>query len=152
MEIVNSFRKDYPWFNFTTDIIVGFPGETDEDFNQTLKIAKEAAFSHIHTFRYSVRKGTRAERMENQIPEREKVARSAHIREISETNKASYYSAMIGKEQNVLVEKILRGGIARGYGEHYLPIQFSDRLAIQNSFVKVKVDSFAEKGLSGIKI
>jgi len=87
MEIINNFRKLYPLFNFTTDIIVGFPGESREDFAQTLRIAKEAAFSHIHTFRYSVRRGTRAERMENQIPEREKASRSVLIREISDNNK-----------------------------------------------------------------
>jgi threonylcarbamoyladenosine tRNA methylthiotransferase MtaB len=152
MDIVYQFRKIYPLFNFTTDIIVGFPGETDEDFAQTMSIAREAAFSHIHTFRYSVRNGTRAERMENHIPEREKAARSAVIREISETNKANYYTSMLGKEQTVLIEKTLRGGIAKGYGEHYLPIQYRDPLAIQNSFVKVKVDSLAEKGLTGTKL
>jgi threonylcarbamoyladenosine tRNA methylthiotransferase MtaB len=152
MEIIIEFRKIYPLFNFTTDIMVGFPGETEEDFDQTLRIAREAAFTHIHTFRYSVRKGTRAERLENQVPERVKIARSALIREVSETNKANYYRSMLGKEQTVLVEKILRGGMARGYGEHYLPIQFRDPLAVQNSFVKVKVDSLFEKGLNGIRL
>jgi threonylcarbamoyladenosine tRNA methylthiotransferase MtaB len=152
MEIIIEFRKIYPLFNFTTDIMVGFPGETEEDFDQTLRIAREAAFTHIHTFRYSVRKGTRAERLENQVPERVKIARSALIREVSETNKANYFRSMLGKEQTVLVEKILRGGMARGYGEHYLPIQFRDPLAVQNSFVKVKVDSLFEKGLNGIRL
>ncbi len=150
MEIVNEFRRLYPLFNFTTDIIVGFPGETEEDFAQTLRIAREASFSHIHTFRYSARKGTRAERMENPVPEHEKAARSSLIREISETNKRNYYTSMIGKEQTVLVEKILRGGVARGYGEHYLPIHFHFLSGSQNCFVKLKVDSIAEKGLNGI--
>lgn len=152
MAIINEFRKIYPLFNFTTDIIVGFPGETEEDFAQTLRIAQEVSFSHIHTFRYSVRKGTRAERMENQITEREKAARSTLVREISETNKTNYYTSMLGKEQTVLVEKILPGGIARGYGEHYIPIQFYDSLAIQNSFALVKVDSLGEKVLKGLKL
>jgi len=152
MEIINHFKKNDPFFNFTTDIIVGFPGETDEDFAQTMKIAREAEFSHIHTFRYSVRKGTRAERMENHIPEREKAARSALIREISETNRMKYYHAMIGREQTVLVEKVLRGGMAKGYGENYLPLQFKDPLAMQNSFVKVKIDFISEKVLSASKL
>jgi len=117
-----------------------------------MNIAREAAFSHIHTFRYSVRKGTRAERMENQVPEREKASRSALIREISDDNKSKYYSSILGMEQTVLVEKTLRGGMARGYGEHYLPILFHDPLAVQNSFVKVKIDAPAEKGLSGIRL
>ena len=152
MAIINEFRKLYPRFNFTTDIIVGFPGETETDFAQTLSIAKEAAFSHIHTFRYSVRKGTRAERMENHIPEREKAERSALIRNVSDSGKAEYFAAMIGAEQTVLVEKILRGGIAKGYGEHYLPLQFRDSAAVQNSFVKVKIDSISDKVLSAGKL
>jgi threonylcarbamoyladenosine tRNA methylthiotransferase MtaB len=152
MDIVNAFRKIYPLFNFTTDIIVGFPGETEDDFNQTIKIAREAAFSHIHTFRYSVRKGTRAERMENQVSERVKIARSAMIREISDSNKEKYYTSMLGMEQNVLIEKVLRGGMAKGYGEHYIPIQFRDPVAVPNSFVKVKVGAIDEKVLRGIKI
>ncbi len=152
MEIVNDFKKNYPLFNFTTDIIVGFPGETEDDFSQTLKIAKEAAFSHIHTFRYSVRKGTRAERMENQIPEKEKTRRSSMIREISEANKLNYYSSMMGQEQTVLVEKILRGGMVRGYGEHFVPLQFHMPAAVKNSFVKVGVESLHDKTLKGIII
>ncbi len=152
MNIVNEFRRLYPLFNFTTDLIVGFPGETDADFAQTMQIAKEAAFSHIHTFRYSVRKGTRAERMENQIPEREKAARSSLIREISESNKVDYYNSMIGKEQTVLVEKILKNGTVQGYGEHYLPVEFRDPTAQQNTFLKVRLDSLNGKGLLGMKL
>jgi len=152
MEIVNEFRRLYPLFNFTTDLIVGFPGETDADFEQTLKIAKEAAFSHIHTFRYSVRKGTRAERMENHIPEREKAARSSLIREISESNKRDYYNSMLGKEQTVLVEKFLKNGTVQGYGEHYLPIEFRDPAAQQNTFVKVRLDSLTGRGLLAVKL
>jgi len=150
MNIINEFRKLYPLFNFTTDIIVGFPGETDDDFKRTLQVAGEAAFSHIHTFRYSVRKGTRAERMENQVPEKEKAKRSAQIREISDMNKEHYYRSMLGQEQTVLVEKILKGGSVKGYGENYLPIQFRDPKAIQNSFVRVKVDTLVDKELRGI--
>jgi threonylcarbamoyladenosine tRNA methylthiotransferase MtaB len=147
MGIINDFRKLYPHFNFTSDVIVGFPGETEEDFGQTLKIAKEAAFSHIHTFRYSVRKGTRAERMENQVPEKVKVSRSAQVRAVSEDNKHSYYSSMIGQEQTVLVERILQRGVVKGYGEHYLPISFRAPNVQPNSFVKVKIESVADNAL-----
>ncbi len=66
-EIATKLKTDYPQFNLTTDIIVGFPGESEEDFNKTAELAKKIGFGHIHTFKYSVRKGTRAERMPEQI-------------------------------------------------------------------------------------
>ncbi|MCB8995630.1 MAG: tRNA (N(6)-L-threonylcarbamoyladenosine(37)-C(2))-methylthiotransferase MtaB [Bacteroidales bacterium] len=152
MDIVHQFRKLYPDFNFTTDIIVGFPGETDQDFAKTLDIAREAAFSHIHTFRYSTRKGTRAERMENQVSAREKSARSAMVREISDFNKEAYYKSMLGKTQRVLVEKVRRGNLANGYGENYLPVTFADASATRNSFVDVKLESVSENKLLAVRV
>ena len=141
MQIVESFRKEHPDFNFTTDIIVGFPGENQQDFEETCSIATQAEFSHIHTFRYSRRTGTRAERMEGQIPEKIKAERSQEIRKISDSNKIRYYNSMKGKQQLVLVEKINRSGIAQGYGEHYIPIKFKDLSAEKNCFYTITIDS-----------
>jgi threonylcarbamoyladenosine tRNA methylthiotransferase MtaB len=134
MTIVEEFRKMHPDFNFTTDIIVGFPGETEENFLETLSAAKEAKFSHIHTFRYSVRKGTRAERMENQISEKLKSERSAVIRGISDENKKEYYAKMKGSNQKILIESIDSKGFARGFGQHYIPVKWRNPEAIKNSF------------------
>lgn len=139
MNIVESFRKEIPDFNFTTDIIVGFPGETEEDFKKTCEIAESAAFSHIHTFRYSVRNGTRAARMENQIPEKIKAHRSEIIREISERNEKKYFTSMLNKEQNVLIENPDKDGYARGYGEHYIPVKIKNTELKKNSFTKVSL-------------
>lgn len=137
MEIIERFKKEFPDFNFTTDIIVGFPGETDDDFEETCRVASLAEFSHIHTFRYSRRKGTRADRMEGQIPEKIKSERSERIREISEANKKKYYLSMTGKPQTVLIEKISPGGIAHGYGEHYIPVRFRGQNLEVNSLHKI---------------
>jgi len=135
---INQFRSVYPDFNFTTDIIVGFPGETEEEFQQTLDAVKEFNFSHVHTFKYSVRKGTRAERLENHIPEKIKTARSFQIRELSVENKNHYFTSFIGLTQDVLVEKISQG-IANGYGQHYIPIRFKAAGAQKNSVYAVKL-------------
>lgn len=137
MNIVDSFRNKIPDFNFTTDIIVGFPGETDEDFRKTCQLANEARFSHIHTFRYSVRNGTRAGRMEGQVPEKLKAERSEIIREISEKNEINYFSSMIGKKQRVLIENPDKNGYAAGYGEHYIPVKIKDTSLNRNSFTDV---------------
>ena len=140
MEILSSFRKHMPDFNFTTDIIVGFPGESDEEFAETVRIAREARFSHIHTFRYSRRKGTRADRLEDQMEERIKSERSEVIRKLSEENRMNYMQSMIGKEQQVLIEKVDLQGMAHGYGEHYLPIQFPASEKTKNIFRKVMLE------------
>jgi threonylcarbamoyladenosine tRNA methylthiotransferase MtaB len=140
--IVNSLKKRYPDFNLTTDIITGFPGETDEDFNRTCKVVEEIGFSHIHTFKYSVRKGTRAADMPGQIPEKIKNRRSEIIRNIAEKNKIKYRKTLIGKEQNVLVEK-LQKGIATGYGENYVPVEFKAK-SDKNTFHTVKISEISE--------
>jgi len=135
---IAKFRSVYPDFNFTTDIIVGFPGETDDEFQQTLDAVKEFNFSHVHTFKYSVRKGTRAERLENHLPEKIKNQRSLQVRELSVENKMSYYKSFIGLTQDVLIEKITQG-IANGYGQHYLPVHFKASGAQKNTVHKVRL-------------
>ncbi len=149
MEILDGFRKHFPDFNFTTDIIVGFPGESEEDFADSVRMAREAAFSHIHTFRYSRRKGTRADRLEDQVAEKVKSERSEVIRKISQENRIQYMQSMTGKAQRVLIEKVDRKGMAHGYGEHYLPVKFPACDGNRNSFRKVRLEK-VEPGKSPV--
>lgn len=143
-EMAGQLRKRYPDFNLTTDIIVGFPGESESDFAQTVHLARDLAFSHIHTFKYSVRIGTRAERMPEQLSEKIKNQRSEVIRHISEENKRAYLEQMAGKQQRLLVERIGADGIARGYGEHYFPIRLKNKTLEKNQFVDVVVGNVHE--------
>ncbi|MCF8230156.1 MAG: tRNA (N(6)-L-threonylcarbamoyladenosine(37)-C(2))-methylthiotransferase MtaB [Bacteroidales bacterium] len=136
--MTEKLKSRYPDFNLTTDIIVGFPGESEEEFQKSCKVARDVGFSHIHTFKYSVRNGTRAARMDEQIPEKIKNERSRIIREISIENKLKYQQSLIGQDQRVLVEKINSGGIARGYGEHYVPLEFKTNLKETNQFADVR--------------
>jgi len=137
MQVVETFRKHIPDFNFTTDIIVGFPGETESDFTRSLDIVREARFSHVHTFRYSRRKGTRADNMDDQIPENLKAERSEEVRLLSDKMRRTYMESMLGKEQLVLVEKVDGKSLARGYGEHFLPIQFHAENSARNEFCRI---------------
>lgn len=143
-EMAEQLRNRYPDFNLTTDIIVGFPGESEADFAQTVHMARDLAFSHIHTFKYSVRSGTRAERMPEQLSEKIKNQRSEVIRNISEENKRAYLEQMAGKQQRLLVERIGADGIARGYGEHYFPIRLKNKTLEKNQFVDVVVGNVHE--------
>jgi threonylcarbamoyladenosine tRNA methylthiotransferase MtaB len=144
--IVERFQSQYPGFNFTTDMIVGFPGETEEDFQESMKAVARFDFSHVHTFKYSVRKGTRAERMDNQIAEKVKNRRSEQIRIQSEENREKYLSRFIEQEQTVLIESIDSKGFAKGYGEHYVPIRFKASHLGHNTFHRVVIRKAEGKG------
>ncbi|MFT5749013.1 MAG: threonylcarbamoyladenosine tRNA methylthiotransferase MtaB [Ancylomarina sp.] len=137
-DTVDKVRAIRPDFNFTTDIIIGFPGESDTDFTDSCDMIQNMEFGHVHTFKYSIRKGTRAERMDDQIPEKLKTKRSAVLRDIAEESKLKYRSQFVGQTQRVLVETI-NGNTARGYGEHYIPVQFEAENLKKNTFYDVTI-------------
>ena len=140
---IKQFRPD---FNVTTDIIVGFPGETDASFAESCDFAREMGFSHIHTFKYSVRNGTKAALMPDQVPEKIKAERSEVMRRISLENKTLYFEQMRGKTQRMLIERIDSRGIARGYGENYIPIQVKGAGLQRNTFVDVRLGEILNAG------
>lgn len=143
---VERFRTYYPYFNFSTDMIVGFPGETEVDFQESMDAVKRFGFSHVHTFKYSVRRGTLAERMENHLPEKVKNERSVRMRALSEESRKQYLMRFIGREQTVLIESVDIRGMARGYGEHYVPVRFKGRDLQANSFRRVRITGLEGRG------
>lgn len=153
-ETVHKIRSQRSDFNITTDIIIGFPNEKEEDFAASCELIRELNFGHVHAFKYSIRKGTRAERMTDQVDEQTKSRRSKILRNLSEEMKLAYRKSFIGKEQLVLVEKT-EGDTNYGYGEHYIPIQFSGEKIQKNRFYKVKITGIqdeADPSLQGILI
>ena len=145
-EMCDRIKAAIPDFNITTDVIVGFPGETEEDFAESAELCRTIGFSHIHTFKYSVRTGTKAATMPNQIPETVKAERSAVIRQISAENKLKYFNRMLGKPQKMLVERIMADGTARGYGENYIPLRLKTKGLERNTFVEVTLKDIINKG------
>jgi threonylcarbamoyladenosine tRNA methylthiotransferase MtaB len=146
LHIIDALKKRHPLFNFTTDIMVGFPGETDADFESTCNMIREVGFSHVHTFKYSIRQGTRAERMPDQVPEKVKHERSLLVRELAAENKRLYREQFIGREQTVLVEKAGRNGMASGYGQHYVPVEFRPSRPGSNYFETLRIQSMSGTG------
>jgi threonylcarbamoyladenosine tRNA methylthiotransferase MtaB len=142
--IAEEIRRRRPGFNLTTDIIVGFPGETEEDFAESCRVARELEFSHIHTFKYSKRKGTRAARMPDQVDEQVKTERSAIIREISDENKRRYRERHIGETRELLVERVEEQAQARGYAEHYVPVSAPVPGAETNAFYPVRITGITD--------
>lgn len=126
IKMTDSLKNRIGDFNFTTDIIVGFPGETDDDFERTLDAIHQIGFSHIHTFKYSIRNGTRAARFPEQVHGSIKHQRSELVRKVAKEQKLAYRKSMIGKKQRVLIEKLQDRTDAIGYGEHYFPIRVAN--------------------------
>ena len=104
-KVVRRLRDLYDDVILTTDIIVGFPNETDEDFEKTYEFLKEIKFYKMHVFKYSPRKGTVAAKMKNQIPAEVKDARSKRLLQLSNENESNYLDEYIGKQVRVLMEE-----------------------------------------------
>lgn len=106
MHSCDILRKYYKNPAITTDVIVGFPGETPEEFAQTEKFLESIAFSQMHIFKFSVRKGTRAEKMDNQIPEQIKTERSNRLLLLDKKLQETYQQSFVGQEELVLLEEV----------------------------------------------
>jgi threonylcarbamoyladenosine tRNA methylthiotransferase MtaB len=147
ISLVETLRKDIPNFNLTTDVIVGFPSETEEDFRQTLNLIHEADFTHIHTFRYSSRPGTEAAKMEDQVREEVKKERSDEVIALYKKQKKAYYSSFHRKEALLLTEQY-KNNRTTGHTEYYLPVEMEERLQ-RNIFQPVLLTHNGEEILHG---
>lgn len=108
-DLVAMLRNRIPGLAITTDIIAGFPGETDEDFDETMNTVKEIGFTHIHAFPYSIREGTPAATMENQVPEAVKKTRVALLNSLGQQGLTNFANTLIGKKAEILVEREVDG-------------------------------------------
>jgi len=135
LALIEAFRKKDPDFNFTTDLIVGFPGETEADFEDSLALIKEAAFSHIHTFRYSPRPGTAAAEMSDTVPEETKKERSRRVIDLYLKQKDAYYSRFYQKT-SVFISERAKKGVTRGFNEYYIPVSINAELP-HNRFYRI---------------
>ena len=125
--------------SFTTDIIVGFPGETDEEFSETLETVREIGFSKIHMFPYSARRGTPAADMDNQLPKQLKKQRGRELAEVERELRHNYFTSLLGYELEVLVEAQKKDAADQLVGTacRYAPIQFQGNASLIGSLVKV---------------
>jgi threonylcarbamoyladenosine tRNA methylthiotransferase MtaB len=113
----------------TTDIIVGFPGETDADFDSTCRVSRECGFSKIHIFPFSPRKGTPAARMDGMLSPQAKTDRCRRLGELERELRGTYYRSLIGRQLTVLIEGPSEGsrGYLTGTSCRYAPVELADR-------------------------
>lgn len=133
MEIVNGLRTAFPDTAVTTDIMVGFPGETDEEFQKTAEFVKKADFADAHVFMYSQRRGTPAAKRPDQIPPEVKEKRSKEIIEIVKHSRESFLSRFIGSTHEVLFEQP-SGGYFEGKTSNYITVKVKANENLQGQY------------------
>lgn len=143
-KIVELIRKNYKDAILTTDIIVGFPGETEEEFNKTYEFLKKIKFYKMHVFKYSQRKGTKAATMQMQIDGNIKEIRSQKLIELSNRNEREYNKLYIGKEVEVLFEE-RKEGVYKGHTKNYILVYLPEKYIhnnekIENEIINVKCE------------
>lgn len=138
-KVVERLRNAFPNVALTTDIIVGFPDETDEEFNTTYEYLKKIKFYKMHVFKYSQRKGTRAAVMPNQIDGNIKEERSHKLIELSNRNEEEFLDRYIGKEVYVLLEQE-EGEYIKGHTSNYLVVKAKGK-ELENKMLRVKITS-----------
>lgn len=136
--VVELLRNAYPEVHLTTDVIVGFPGETEEEFNKTYEFLKEIKFYKMHVFKYSPRRGTVAAKMPNQIDGNVKEERSNKLIELSDKNEKEYNQQYIGKEVEVLLEE-REGEYLKGHTTNYMVVKMKTNENLENTIQKVVV-------------
>ena len=144
-------RFDKPFFG--ADIIVGFPNETDEDFEETYQNLQKSGLTQIHTFPYSVRPDTVAATMENQVPDDVKVKRADRVKALSKAKYDEFLTSLVGKMSSILVEKRpdKTTGFYKGVTKNYVTILVkSDEKDLYNTIKNVKITEIKDGKLYGV--
>jgi threonylcarbamoyladenosine tRNA methylthiotransferase MtaB len=156
VERMERLKKDLPGTAFTTDVMVGFPGETKTDFEDTCNMVKELEFSKLHVFRYSPRQGTRAFSFENRVSGQDKHERSRILRALGDRMRKSFMGKNTGRELLTAVERKAGGDrLLTGTSGNYIKIYFrtgTDYEEIHGKLIKVKARQTYRDGLWGITI
>ena len=151
-KIVEKIRAAFEDASITTDVMVGFAGESDEDFEDSLNFVKSIGFLKVHVFPYSVRKGTRAAEFTDHIDGETKKKRAKIMLCETEKIRKQILEKTLGKTVEVLIESRTKNGCAFGYTKDYLPVFVRDCDLPVGSFCKVKIDGIEEDGCSATRL
>ena len=145
---VEYLKSVMPGVTFTCDIIVGFPGETEEDFLDTMDIAEKIGFLHMHIFPFSPREGTPAAQMKNQVPENIKHERAKRLAELGKKISDRIYQNAVGTERRVLFESRM-GDYFYGHGEDMLEVRVKTDEHLQGQIYRVKLTEYQGESMIG---
>jgi len=149
---VEKLRAAMPNCGITTDIIVGFPGESDDDFEESLEFVKLMGFSGAHVFPYSPKTGTKAASMENQISSQIKDLRAKQMRELTEAMAQDFAKKFEDTKLNVLFEQKIGNNIYEGHSANYITFRQESTTNLDNSILEVEASHAKEGCLYGKKL
>ena len=139
MQIVNSLREHFDNPSITTDVMVGFAGETEEEFSESLEFVKKVGFSKVHVFPYSRRKGTLADKLDNHIDPKIKDIRSKKMIEECDILRRDFLESQVGRIEPVLIERFRNNDYYEGYTMNYTPIRVYSDKNLTGDIVDVKI-------------
>ena len=147
-EKCEAIRRHFEYPALTTDIIVGFPGETEEEFEETRKFLEEINLYEMHVFKYSIRKGTRAADMKPQIDDQIKTKRSNVLLEMSKRHQSEFETKQIGMIKEVLIEEKIHGKdhYYTGHTKEYIKVILYSEQPLENKIVKVQLAQVLDNG------
>ncbi|MBP3907128.1 MAG: tRNA (N(6)-L-threonylcarbamoyladenosine(37)-C(2))-methylthiotransferase MtaB [Peptostreptococcaceae bacterium] len=151
-DIVDKLRQKMPNVAITTDVIVGFPGETNNEFSQTYEFLRDIELSQMHVFKYSPRKGTPAADMENQIDPQMKQMRSDKLIALNKQNFTNFAKKFEGQEFNVLFEQNIGENKYEGLTPNYIRVIVESEEDIQGKILKTKINYVKDEYVEGILV
>lgn len=138
-QIVDNIKAVFDNPSITTDIMVGFVGETDEEFSKTVEFVKEIGFARSHVFSYSVRAGTKAALMEDQVDQKTKEKRSKELIKVTDELKEQFLATQIGKTEQILFETKIQDDFYVGYSKNYTKVKAKSENDISGKILSVKI-------------
>lgn len=148
-EIAQNLRENFKNVAITTDVMVGFAGETDEEFEQSLNFVKKVGFAKVHVFAYSIRTGTRAATFENQVPPDVKKQRSQVMLAAVEESRRYFLNTQVGRVEPVLLEQQDSDGLWLGHTRNYTPVQTSSAKNLQAQIMPTKLTAVVSNECQG---
>ena len=142
--LVEKLRSAFPGCAITTDIMVGFPGETDEEFAQSMDFAEKTGFAKIHVFPYSIRRGTVAGMRTNQVPPQIKSARAKEMNALADRLEREFLERQTGSIQTVLIEKRTSPDYCNGFTDSYIPVRIYGEDISRHTLARVKITGAQE--------
>ncbi len=143
---INHINEIIPNACIGVDVIVGFPGETEKYFMETLDLLKELKISYLHVFTYSERNNTLASTMDSQVPKETRTKRSMILRSLSDKKRRIFYQSQIGLDKTVLYETENKKGYIYGYTENYLRVRTPWDPKLANKLIPIRINEIDKDG------
>lgn len=148
--VCQKLREIFPDCALTTDVMVGYPGEDENEFDASLSFVRSIGFAKVHVFPYSRRPGTPAAKAYNQVSAAEKAARSHKMSEVCATESERYMRSFIGRTLEVLLENRTDGGWSEGFSSNYLPVRIRQSNAAAGTILSVRITDCSDGFLIGL--